>query len=502
MSRPLSSHSVPPSLDQQLNRELELLRLPEAPWMPRRTFQGHKVLDVAIIGAGMAGLAAAAALKFLGIVNTRVYDSAPVGAEGPWATHARMQTLRSPKDLAGPALGVPSLTFRAWYTHLHGEAAWEALDRIPRLVWHDYLQWYRQALELPVHNRFRLLYIESVQAPGLNGPIARLEFDVGENDERRTVHARHVVLATGMDGLGGANIPAEIRNLDRRVWRHSSEIFDFSALASRRVSIVGGGDSALDAAATALEAGAAEVDIYVRDAGFTQINYWKAFTHAGHRYGYSLLIREQRAEMLGFLLRQSTPPARGTLKRLRDASNLRIHFGREASDFRLQAGTLAFRAGEVQCSADFLILATGYKTDLRQRPELHGLLPHIRFFEAGALDGRIPEAARTIPELAADFSFRAATPDGEALLAQVHCFTGQALLSVGKICGDIPGISAGAQGLAQGIAAKLYQAEHAWQRDALRSYDEQEITDDALHTLYTRTAAPMPPSATRRPHFA
>lgn len=491
MSRPLP-HTISSSLQQQLNRELELLRLPEAPWMPRRTFQDQKILDVAIIGAGMAGLAAAAALKFLGIANTRLYDAAPAGTEGPWTTHARMQTLRSPKELTGPALGIPSLTFRAWYTHLHGEDAWDALDRIPRLVWHDYLQWYRHALELPVHNQHRLLNIESVQAPRLNSPIARLEFDIGENDTRRTVYARHVVLATGMDGLGGANIPLEFKNLDRRFWRHTSEIFDFSTLVSKRVSIVGGGDSALDAAATALEAGAAHVDIYVRSAGFTQVNYWKAYTHAGHRYGYPFLTPSQRAETLGFLLGQRTPPSRGTVKRLHDASDLSIHFGQTLSGFDVQADTLAFSTGESQCTTDFLILATGYKTDPQERPELHGLLPHIRFFEPGALNGRIPETARTIPELAPDFSFRAVATDSEPLVSQVHCFTGRALLSLGQICGDIPGISIGAQRLAQGIAGKLYQAEHAWQHDALRAYDEQENTDEALHTLYVQTAAPEP----------
>jgi cation diffusion facilitator CzcD-associated flavoprotein CzcO len=59
---------------------------------------------VAIIGAGMAGLAAAFALKRLGISNVRLFDRAPRGCEGPWVTYARMQTLRSPPELTGPTL--------------------------------------------------------------------------------------------------------------------------------------------------------------------------------------------------------------------------------------------------------------------------------------------------------------------------------------------------------------------------------------------------------------
>ncbi len=63
---------------------------------------------IAIIGAGIGGLAAAAALRLLGIDRVRVLDRARPGREGPWVTFARMETLRSPKALAGPALGLPA----------------------------------------------------------------------------------------------------------------------------------------------------------------------------------------------------------------------------------------------------------------------------------------------------------------------------------------------------------------------------------------------------------
>lgn len=487
---PIFYHSALPDLEQRLQYDLDLLGLPEKPWMPQRTVHGRPLLDVAVIGGGMAGLTAAAALTFMGIGNIGVYDAAAAGAEGPWATHARMQTLRSPKELAGPALGIPSLTFRAWYTQQHGEAGWEELDRIPRLVWHAYLQWYRQVLGLPVHNLHRLERVSQVEATGIKGPIARLRFATGNGTAYREVYARHVVLATGLDGLGGPNILPGVAALDRRFWRHSSEAIDFAVLRDKTVAIIGGGDSALDAAATALEARAREVNVYVRSTGYTQINYWKAFTHAGHRYGYAALTPGERANVLGFLQAQRTPPARGTLQRLQSAENLLIHFGESLSGFHETHGQIAFttRAGHAG-SADFLVLATGYVTDPQRRPELAELVPHMRFFDAGALDGRLPLQGGVIPRLNGDFSFSARYADACALLAQVHCFTSQALLSLGKICGDIPGISAGAQKLAQGIAAKLYRAEHAWQCDTLRLYNELEVSDEALQALHARAAA-------------
>src|SRR3546814_6112502 len=95
---------------------------------------------------------AAAALRRRGLTRIRIVDRSPEGREGPWVTYARMRTLRSPKHLAGPALGIPSLTFRAWFEAQWGEAGWEALDRIPRTPWMDYLGWYRKVLALPVEN--------------------------------------------------------------------------------------------------------------------------------------------------------------------------------------------------------------------------------------------------------------------------------------------------------------------------------------------------------------
>src|SRR4051812_22385877 len=60
--------------------------------------------DVAIIGGGMAGLAASAALFKEGVFNIQVFDQNPEGYEGPWMTYARMKTLRSNKNDMGPGL--------------------------------------------------------------------------------------------------------------------------------------------------------------------------------------------------------------------------------------------------------------------------------------------------------------------------------------------------------------------------------------------------------------
>jgi cation diffusion facilitator CzcD-associated flavoprotein CzcO len=126
------------SLAARLRHDLETLQYPPPDWVtPRHTESGTRVVDVVIVGAGMCGLAVAFALRRAGIANIRILDASDAGREGPWLTFARMKTLRSPKHLVGPALGLPSLTFRSWYEAQWGREAWERLGNIPRPMWMD-----------------------------------------------------------------------------------------------------------------------------------------------------------------------------------------------------------------------------------------------------------------------------------------------------------------------------------------------------------------------------
>ena len=195
-------------------------------WVPARRFDGQRVRDVIFIGAGMCGLAAAARLKLAGVDNLVLYDAAPEGREGPWETFARMRTLRSPKALSGPALGLPALSFRAWFLAQFGSEAWDRLGKIPNGQWMDYLRWYRRVLDLPVVNGTRMTGLRDAG----QGLIAVGLVAAGED---RTEYCRHLVLATGRSGLGGTAVPEVLESLDRRCWAHSADDIDFArSLAS------------------------------------------------------------------------------------------------------------------------------------------------------------------------------------------------------------------------------------------------------------------------------
>ena len=125
------------ALEAQIARDLELTAHPHAEWMVPRLYDGKPALDVLIVGAGQSGLVTAFGLMRDRVHNILVIDRAPYGKEGPWTTFARMPTLRSPKLQTGPDLGIPSLTFQAWYEAQHGARAFADMNLIPSVDWHD-----------------------------------------------------------------------------------------------------------------------------------------------------------------------------------------------------------------------------------------------------------------------------------------------------------------------------------------------------------------------------
>src|SRR5205085_5041332 len=125
----------------------------------------------------------------LGVGSLKIFDRAAERFEGPWLTTARMETLRSPPDLTGPAFAFANLTFRAWFEAQFGGAAWVALYRIPRPQWMEYLRWYRRTIDVPVENGVELIDIGSDEG------IVSLTLRSARGT--RTVAARRVVLATG-----------------------------------------------------------------------------------------------------------------------------------------------------------------------------------------------------------------------------------------------------------------------------------------------------------------
>ena len=322
------SASAIASHDLTVARDLALLGLPPANWPDQVVGPGGvKVADVVVVGAGMNGVAAAASLVLKGVLNIRVLDHSTPGREGPWLSYARMETLRSPKELTGPALGIPSLTFQAWYRASRGDEAWEALYKIPNADWAEYLSWLQRVLKLPVEHGTKVRRVQP------DGRFIRLE--TTSRTAEVTSWARRVVLATGRGGAGGFHVPDFV---DPLLWpdlaAHTNEHIDFDALHGKRIAVIGGGASGWDNAAVALETGAARVDMFVRRPFLPQINKGRGSSYPGFLLGFGALDDADRWALHVYTNDLQPPPPHETVHRTLRNSGFHIHFSSAVTDVR------------------------------------------------------------------------------------------------------------------------------------------------------------------------
>ncbi|MCJ9720232.1 NAD(P)/FAD-dependent oxidoreductase [Agrobacterium sp. SHOUNA12C] len=468
--------SVPQGLDAleaRLKQDLAWLELPAKSWVPPRVIDGKAVVDVVIIGGGMAGLVASGMLKRLGVANHIVLDKAPAGQEGPWITFARMRTLRSPKQLTGPAMGLPALTFRAYYEARHGSDAWDALDRAPREIWMDYLIWYRRVLDLPVHNG---ISVDAV-LPREDG---MLDLVCTQDGRIETMVARHVVLATGRDGLGGPYVPPIAEGIDLKFWAHTADQIDFAGLKGKRVGVIGAGASAMDNAATVLEAGAARLDMFVRRKELPRINKFTGIGSQGVVHGFAGLPDEWKWRFLNYAMGQQTPPPRPSVLRVSAFPQAHLHLESPITSLEQASDHLMVVTPKGRYPIDFLIFGTGFKIELTNRPELAAVAPHIRLWR-----DRFPTPAdmrngelEASPDLGDAFDFLETESGACPALARIHCFNFPATLSHGKLTGDIPAISEGADRLARGIVRALFVADRERHFENLQAFDTPELLGD------------------------
>lgn len=483
----LTPAPVPNSLDELealISRDLVLLQEPAREWVPEHVHpELGPMLDVAVVGGGMAGLAVAFRLRRFGLRRLRIFDRNPAGREGPWATFARMETLRSPKELAGPAIGLPNLTFRAWWEAQHGAASFDEIHRIPRLDWASYLAWYGRVSGVPIESGAELL--------DLGGDRHGVVATIRSGGEARRIAARHLVLATGRDGLGGPYTPPLYRDLPPALRAHSADAIDFPELAGRHVGVVGASASAIDNAAAALEAGAASVILLVRRPAMPRFNKGLAIGSPGLAYGYQNLPDRQRWMIELYIAAEGVAPPRNSMQRVGRHANFQVLTSCAIRSVAVEGERLALATSRGPISVDFLILGTGFTGDWARRPELARLAGRVALWRDRYLPpGLEDSAAAEEPVLGPALEFQALDPEALPWASRVHCFNFAAALSHGKVTGDIPAISVGAERVAQGICSTLFADDFDEQYRRLVDFDTPELLGDEWREAAEETNMP------------
>jgi cation diffusion facilitator CzcD-associated flavoprotein CzcO len=456
-------------LEARIARDLALIAYPEPRWVPeRRTASGVPILDVLVIGAGQGGLVTLFALLRDRVTNIAAIDRKAEGAEGPWRDFARMVTLRSWKTVTGPDLDIPSLTFQSWFEAQWGADAFAALGKIPKGMWADYLGWYRRVLSLPVQNGVDLLSLN----PCAEGLAARVRDREGE----RTILARKVVLATGIETPGRWWMPDFVAALPAHLRAHTGDAIDFGALAGKHVAVLGAGASAFDNASTALEHGA-RVTLCCRRPELQRIQPYKQISHAGFFRGFPHLPDAARWRWMNYLLSVREAFPRETWERASRHAGFTLRTGTPWLGARAVGQGVEIDTPSGPLAADFVICGTGFEMDVAAHP---ALAPHAALIATWG-DRYSPPAEETNPRLARfpyltpGFALTERTLGSAPWLRDVHLFSFGATVSFGPSGSSINAMKFAAPRLAQAIAADLFAADAEAHYQALLAYDTPEF---------------------------
>ncbi len=456
------------ALTARVRHDLACLDYPAKPWVRPRAEAEGRVYDVAIIGGGQSGLAVGFGLLRDKVDNILLLDENPAGQEGPWVTYARMVTLRTPKYLTGPDLGLASLTFRAFWEAQHGEAAWDAVEKIPRQDWMAYLRWFRVATGMPVRNETKVTLIEPVTRG-----LFRLHLAAGG-----PLLARKVVLATGIHGGGEWHIPGFIAGpLPKHLYAHTSGPIDYSRLVGKKIGILGGGASAFDNAQFALGLGVAEAHVFLRRPVMPRINPIRFMENAGFLRHFADLDDVAKYRAMDFFLNHSQPPTNDTFRRAKAYPGFHLHLA--APWERVEPEGEGVRVTTPQGAHEFamVIASTGLLTDVALRPELAAVAGEIAHWR-DKYDAPAAERSRLIddhPYLGPSFEFLPKDGANADRLHGLFAFNYSALVSLGLSAAALSGMKFAAPKLVAGITSQLFRDDQAEILSDFLAYAEEEF---------------------------
>jgi hypothetical protein len=471
---PLQPSPQVTALTRQARAEWNLLRYPAAEWLPPlESPDGAPIYNVAIIGGGQSGLSAAAGLSKQRIDPLIILDRNPAGMEGPWLRFARMPTLRSGKNIAGLECGIPSLVPESWYRAMYGDEAWESLEKIPRIDWVHYLQWFRETLELPVQNETEVTRFE------YHEELKLLRLDLISPQGQSHLWARRLIFANGIEGSGDWGAPEIVsKSLPRSLYATTSTDVDFESLRGKRVGVLGAGASAFDNAGMALEAGAARVDLCYRRKNLPRVNPNRWMENAGFLSHYVDLSDEWKWKFYYRFWEGNQPPPQRAYERCVRHENFYLHPSTEWTSIKEIDGSIIAQSSGKCFEFDYIIAATGLVFDLGLRPELAPYAEQIAIWSDRYTppDELTHAGYASMPYVGKNFEFLSKQPGELPWEGRVYCFNSGANLTMGILGSAVSGLKYGLRYLVDGVGRGLYLEHIDHSFEEMLAFDLPELT--------------------------
>ncbi len=460
-----------PDPDRDARTALRRIGPDPANWVPDRPGIDQ---NIAIIGGGQTGCALAFALRRAGIGKVTVLEAAPNQERtGIWLNAARMNMLRTPKGLPGPELSIPELSFQGWYEARHGQDAYDAIERIQRTDWAEYLSWFKNFLGIAPRYSTRVNRIEPA------GDHFRVHLETPEGATTET--ARKIILATGFRGGGGKFIPDVLtKNLPPSRYAHTEDVIDFPALRGKTIGVIGAAASAFDAAGVALEHGAAAVHLFCRRETVAATPVIGARFFAGAIDNYHSLPDADRWLHAVRFFRAGSMPTTDAIERAVKFPNFHLHLAAPWTNATERDGQAETSIGDMTYRLDYLIAGTGYAGDLAARAELRDFDGQILRWRdrytppAGEQD----EALGAYPYLGAGHELIEKTPSAAPMLRHIHVQNPSGFVSFGLPIGDVPCMKRDIPVITARISADLFAADLPVLRKRMVSDVPPSFTDE------------------------
>jgi cation diffusion facilitator CzcD-associated flavoprotein CzcO len=386
-----------------------------------------------------------------------------------------MNLLRTPKTLPGPELGIPALSFQAWYEARHGQEAYTAIDRIRRTDWADYLSWYKRFLGINPRYQTRLDRIEPT------GDHFKIHLHTPTGAVIETT--RKIILATGFAGAGGRVIPDVLTaHLSPTCYAHTEDAIDFAALRGKTVGVIGAAASAFDAAGVALEHGAADVHLFARRDTIAAIPITRSRGFPGAYDNYHQLPDADRWHQAIRFFRAGSTPTTDAIERTVKYPDFHLHLSTPWTYATERGGKIESTVNGTTYRLDFVIAGTGYSGDLASRPELRDFADQILLWR----DCYTPPLAEQdamlacYPYLGAGHEFLERMPGSSPMLKHIHVQNPAGFVSFGLPIGDVPSMKRDIPVIVGRISADLFQAD----LEVLRNRMTGDVAPDFTEELY------------------